>query len=152
MSAKNTRSTPRTSVANESQSPAGLFAQAWRQQLALISDTTNTLLHSAEAMQSIQQQVARQSSRRLETATQKLDGNSSPSELLAIQSEIWSIDPQAASAYWRDMASTMLQAQNDLMTCVGSAFKSQDGGALKPAFDAWQTMLSNLGTASQTQA
>ncbi|MES2948084.1 MAG: hypothetical protein V4858_06020 [Pseudomonadota bacterium] len=143
MSEKTSHKEIAVSTSDEIEPPLVQFSDVYRRQLALISETTDALLRGSAAMQGIQRQAAHDSAQRLENAAQKLNGDYSPSDILATQVAYWTTDPGIAGNYWRDMTNAAWQAQSDLLRCSATLFKDQSSGLLKTVMDTWHAMSKN---------
>lgn len=119
----------------------GLLPDISRQQLAMATEMACTLFRSSEAMRKIQQQAAHHASQRHEAAMQKLHGNCTPADLLAIQSDLLRFDLEKASQYWQQLTALALQTQLDLMTSASHMHDSETDNSLKSTLNAFQVTL-----------
>jgi hypothetical protein len=118
-----------------------MLADAGRQQMALAASTAAILFRGSEEIRYIQQQAAQQATERHETLAQKLRGNCTPAELLAMQADLLNFDLQGSAKYWQAIAAAMLKTEVELMACVTHVADTRPGEALKPALEAWKAAL-----------
>ena len=142
MSTKVSRIDPASEVATPS-SPWGMFADLGRKQLAMATESASAMFRGSEAMRKIQQAAAHQASARHQAAEQKLHGDCTPADLMAIQSALLRDDMQEAAQYWQQLTAAALQTQFEMMGCVNRALNNGGSeGGLGQVFGAWQNMVS----------
>jgi hypothetical protein len=125
--------------------PAGVsgfdfLADFGREQLALVMDASSAMFRGFEAMRTIQQQAARQTSARHEAAAHKLRKPCEPAELMAIPFALLQDDLQNATRYWQDLAGTALETQTEMMECTGHLLNTDAALEAASAVEALDTI------------
>ena len=107
-------------------SPAGFdfLADFQREQLAMMMEASSAMLRGFEAMRTIQQQTARQSSARHQAAARQLREASAPVDLMTIPFGLLQDDLQSAARYWEEIAGAALEAQTEVMGCATHLFNA----------------------------
>jgi len=108
------------------QRPPGFdfLADFQREQLAMMMEASSAMLRGFEAMRTIQQQTARQSSVRHQAAARQLRETSAPVDLMTIPFGLLQDDLQSAARYWEEIASAALEAQSEVMGCATHLFNT----------------------------
>jgi hypothetical protein len=130
--------------------PLNILADLPRKQLELMTRSATAVYRGSEAMRKIQQQAAHRASAHHEEAAEKLRGHCDLSEVFAIQADLLRFNLQEAASYWRQLASTALKVQVEM---VGSAGEVLDTGS-EPSLEALQQAFaaSLRGSADATAA
>ena len=115
--------------------PWNLLTDIARQQFALASEITSTLYRGRENLRRIQQETAHEASVRHGDAAAKLFGQSEPSDLLLIQSELLGGDLQSAGQYWQQLATAAMQTQGEVMASMTRMFDSEKDAGVKAVLE-----------------
>ncbi|MBK5206165.1 MAG: phasin family protein [Polaromonas sp.] len=117
------------------------LADLSRQQLGFVTESACAMFRGSEAVRKIQQQAAHQASEHYAAVAQKLHGACQPTDLLAIQSELLSLNLQEASQYWQKLMTAALQAQTEMMSTTSHMLNSEAGSGVKSALEAFQSTI-----------
>lgn len=138
---------PRAASSNEAATtkPAhwNLLADLGRHQLILATESACALFRGSEAMRKIQQQAAHDASSHHEAIAQQLRSQSGSSDLLAIQADLMRFNLEGATQYWQQLAAVMIKTQGDMAACTSQVLQTAPENGLKPALEAWQSVLFN---------
>ncbi|MES2190976.1 MAG: phasin family protein [Pseudomonadota bacterium] len=152
MSAKNSRST----VSPEATALNGIknnpLHDIGRQQMSLAAHTAAILFHGTEMIRQIQQEAAREATERHEAMAENIAQDSTPAQMMALQSELLNFDLQSGAKYWQSIASALIKTQVELMACATHAVDARSSDGMKPALEAWNTTLNNLANGSNARA
>ena len=94
------------------------------QQSIVANESARAMFRGFEAMRKIQEEVAQEASQKHVAAAQKLRGGCSPTEIMAMQSDLMQFDFDAALRYWRELATTVLEMQTEIMGCTSHLLNS----------------------------
>ena len=148
-------------VSQASQSQSAMVDMA-RQQLALSADAISAISAAAGAIQQIQQQLAQRVAQRHEQAAQRLRSSTNPSEVLAVQIDLFTSGLQEAAQYWQQVAAASMRAQPALTNAASAVAQAQDtgqqqvsaaGNMMNPMLQAWQSLVTSPlnGSAGSTE-
>ncbi|MFI5444721.1 phasin family protein [Polaromonas sp. UC242_47] len=152
MSTKSSRAASSNEAASAGTAPWNLLADFGHQQLVLATESACAVFRGSEAMRKIQQQAAHDAALHHEAIAQKLRSQSEPSDLLAIQADLMRFNLQGATQYWQQLAAAMIQTQVDMAACASQVLQTAPENGLKPALEAWQSVLYNSLNGSANQA
>lgn len=125
-------------------------------QLAQIAETSAMLYSATEAIQQINQQLTQRAALRQQQMAERLRQASSPGEMMALGSGMFSSTLQEATQYWQDVAAAALKMNTSLMErsasqasqAVQTAQAAQPPAPavtpaqpLNPALQAWQGLV-----------
>jgi hypothetical protein len=114
-----------------------------RQQLSMAVDATSVLYRATEAVQQIQHQMTQRAALRYQQMADKLRAATSPAEVFAIQSSLFTSGMQEATQYLQDLAAASMKMQGDIMrrgTDQSTQAAAPAAFAVNPMLQAWQTM------------
>ncbi len=89
-----------------------------RQQAIVATESAQAMFRGFEAMRKIQEEVAHEASQKHAAAAQRLHGDCSPTEMMAVQSDLLRFDFDAAVRYWQELAAAALEMQTEIMGCT----------------------------------
>lgn len=101
-----------------------------RQQVAVATEGASTWFRGLQAMQRIQEQAAREASQRRAEVADKLRKPCTPTELLALQTELVRQDLDAATRYWQQVAGAAAELGTELCACGAHLVDTEDVLAL----------------------
>lgn len=140
MATKSTRNSAQRESENMTAGQAQITSQA-RDQLAEVAEATSVMYSATESIQQINQQLTQRAALRHQQIADRLREASSPAELLAIQSTMFTSGLQEAAQYWQDVAAATLKVQTEMMERNAA---HQPGAASanagNTALDAWQKL------------
>ncbi len=111
---------------NEARPPVDWMSDWSRQQMAVASESACTVYRGFEALRRIQEQAARAAAERHAAAAQKLRKPESGVDLAFVQGELLREDVTAATKYWQDLASAMIEMNTELLTNAGKLVDTED--------------------------
>lgn len=124
--------------------PWNLMVDFGRQQFAVSTEATSLMFRGTEAMRKIQQQAAHEASLRHHAALQKLQTDSDPGDLLAVQTELLRLDVEQASRYWQQLARTAMQTQMEILGCAGQLFAGRSDETVRSVTQAFQRSMPDM--------
>lgn len=136
-----TTRTTRTSAHRDSEKFSGQEQIA--SQLAEVAEVTSVLYSATESLQQINQQLTERAALRQHQLAKKLREAQSPTELLSLQSTVFTEGMQEAAHYWQEVAAAAMKMQSDMMehaTTQKQSIAPAQAAASNPVLQAWQTM------------
>lgn len=152
MSTKTSRVASSNEPATAGSVPWNLLADFSRQQFILATESAGAVFRGSEEMRKIQQQAAHDASLHHEAIAQKLRNQSEPSDLLAIFADLMRFNLEGGMQYCQQIATVMMKTQGDMAACTSQVLQAAPENGLKPALEAWQSVLYNSLNGSTNQA
>jgi hypothetical protein len=110
---------PRSSGQTDTRTATGnSVADFGRQQAIVANESAHAMFRGFEAMRKIQEEVAHEASQKHAAAAQRLRGDCSPAEMMAVQSDLLRFDFDASVRYWQELATAALEMQTEIMGCT----------------------------------
>lgn len=136
--------THRTAADHETGSASGQsqITSRARNQLAEVAEAASVLCSATESIQQINQQLTQRAALRHQQMADRLREATTPAELLAIGSTMFSAGMQEVAQYWQDVAAATMKMQNDMVEHASSSQKQTLASTetSNPALQAWQNM------------
>lgn len=143
MSTKASRAASSNEAAFAGSAPWNMLGDFGSQQLILATEIACAVFRGSEAMRKIQQQAAHDASMQQETVAQKLRNQSGPSDLLAIQADLMRFSLEGVTQYWQQLAAALVKMHGEMADCTSQVLQTAPERSLKPAIEAWQSVLLN---------
>jgi hypothetical protein len=103
------------------------LADIGRQQFAVAMECTSAMYRGSESLRKIQHDIAHEASVRHGKAAEKLYGQSDPSDLVPLQSQLLRDDLQSAGQYWQQLTLATMQTQRELMASMSHMLENETG-------------------------
>lgn len=135
--------THRTAADSEIESFSGQsqITSRARNQLAEVAEAASVLCSATESIQQINQQLTQRAALRHQQMAERLREATTPAELMAISSTMFSSGMQEVAQYWQDVAAAAMKMQNDMVEHASSQKQSRASTETSnPALQAWQNM------------
>ncbi|NNU43026.1 phasin family protein [Ramlibacter montanisoli] len=117
---------PAKAQTTEARAPADWMGEWSRQQMAVASENACTVYRGFEALRRIQEQAARAAAERHAAVAQKLRKPESGVDLAFVQGELLREDVTAATRYWQDLASAVIEMNTELLTSASKLVDTED--------------------------
>lgn len=116
--------TPRKSGAAAKPAQSPMTMNPWsmatdygRQQLAVVTESAGAMARGFEAIRRVQEQAGHRALARHSSALAKLTHARDPAQLMALQSELLTIDTQNAARYWQELGAAAMEMQSEMLGC-----------------------------------
>ena len=143
MSTKTSRAASSSEAVFPVSAPWNMLGDLGCQQMILATEIASAVFRGSEAMRKIQQQAAHDASLQHDAIAQKLRNQSGPSDLLAIQAEMMRFGLQSVAQYWQQLTAAMVKTHGEMADCTSQVLQAAPEHGLKPAIEAWQSVLFN---------
>lgn len=137
-----TQAVSATAAPAGSQQPAvwNFLTDLSRQQLCVATEASSAVLRGLQAMRTIQERTAQETSARHKAAAGKLHRSCQPTDLMALQVGLLRDDVESATRYWQQLAATALEMQTEIMGCASHLVDSDAALEAVSALEAFDAM------------
>ena len=129
----------RNSETDDTPSGVESSAEHTREGLAQVAQGASTLLHGAQAFQQVQLQMLQRMALVHQQAAEKLRSTTTPSEMMALQGQLWVQGWQQAMQYGQELMTATMKVQGEVLGKAGQQPAAANNAPV--TFQAWQNVM-----------
>jgi hypothetical protein len=111
------------------------LAAAYGQRMAVAEEGARIMVRGYEAMRKAQEQAGKRAFERHAAALKELGDAADPTQRLMLQAQLFNVDLEGASNYWKEVGAAAMEMQSEMLGCCSHLVESDSMLQATAAFD-----------------